>query len=181
MNTHLSATASAVGLAYKYIQPYLKHAPIGQRKVILTSKVQSIAFYRAPLVFNESESQKKRLEGILMMVNKWIYGNNTFKLNYKKICESIKVKPPDQKIIKINTQYITKILFEKEVEQILDMLILNKRLGSKVYIRHTLKPSSKASLVRHISLFNALPLDLKLLNPSRLKRKLTKLNVSFKD
>ena len=88
MNTHLSATASAVGLAYKYIQPYLKHAPIGQRKVILTSKVQSIALYGAPLVFNESESQKKRLEGIIMMVNKWIYGNNTFKLNYKSQSKS---------------------------------------------------------------------------------------------
>ena len=45
--------------------------------------------------------------------------------------------------------------------------------------KNPVKPSSKASLVRHVSLYNALPLDLKLLNPSRLKRKLLKLNVTL--
>ena len=181
MSTHLSAISSAVGLAYKFLQPYLKHAPLGQRKIILTSKVQSIALYGAPLVFNKSECQKKRLENILLRVNKWIYGYSTYKLNYEKMCNSMKVEPPDQKLIKLNTQYISKILFEKEVDQIIKMLKINNRLGSKVYLKHPLKPSTKASLVRHIHLYNALPLDLKLLNPPRLKRKLTKLNVSFKD
>ena len=90
----------------------------------------------------------------------------------------MKVEPPDQKLIKLNTQYISKSLFEKEVDQIIEMLKINNRLGSKVYLKHLLKPLIEASLVRHIYLSNALPLDLKLLNPPRLKRKLTKLNVS---
>ena len=104
---------------------------------VITSKVESIALYGAPLIFNENEAQKKRQENILMKVNKWIYGPGTFKLNYKKLCNSIKVDPPDQKILKINTQYIAKIFYEKEVEQILEMLKINNRVGSKVYFNKT--------------------------------------------
>ena len=102
-------------------------------------------------------------------------------MNYKKLCNNIKVEPPDQKVLKINTQYIAKIFFEKEVDQILEMLKINSRMGSKIYFKNPVKPTSKASLVRHVCLYNALPLDLKILNPPRLKRKLKKLNVSFKD
>ena len=78
----------------------------------LSGKVETQAqLYTSGLVFNENEAQKKHLENILMKVNKWIYGPGTFKLNYKKLCNSIKVDPPDQKILKINTQYIAKIFY----------------------------------------------------------------------
>ena len=60
MSSHLSAVASCVGLAYKQLQPYLQHATLPQRKIILKSKVESIALYASPLMFNETESVKKR-------------------------------------------------------------------------------------------------------------------------
>ena len=154
---------------------------MSQRKVILTSKLESIALYGAQLASNETESQRKRLEGILMRINKWIFGHSTFKMNYKKLCNDIKVEPPDQKVLKINKQYIAKIFYQKEVDQILEMLKINARLGSKVYFKNPVKATSKALLARHVCLYNALPLDLKILNPPRLKRKLKKLTVSFKD
>ena len=97
--------------------------PIMPSSMILMSlKVVSIALYGASLIFNENKAQKKHLENILMKVNKCIYGPGTIKLNYRKLCNSIKVNPPDQKILKINTQYIAKIFYEKEVKQILEML-----------------------------------------------------------
>ena len=104
----------------------------------LSGKVETKAqLQTSGLVFNENEAQKKRLENILMKVNKWIYGPGAFKLNYKKLCNSIKVDPPDQKILKINTQYIAKIFYEKEVKRILEMLKNNTRMGSKVYFIKT--------------------------------------------
>ena len=53
--------------------------------------------------------------------------------------------------------------------------------GSKVYFREPQCISSKLSLIRHKSLFNALPFKMKILNTMRLKRELKKLSVTFKD
>ena len=181
MNSHISALASTVGMNYKKIQPYIAHAPMSQRRTILKTKLEPIAMYAAPLLFNESELCKKRLENILMNVNKWIYGKTTYMKSYKEICQEIQVEPPKQVILKTNTRYICKLMFEKQVTQLMNFLKINKRTGSKVYLKEPHKASTKASLNRHIDLFNTLPLELKTLNPKRLKRKLAKLSVSFKD
>ena len=58
---------------------------------------------------------------------------------------------------------------------------MTNRLGSKIYFKEPQKESSKASLIRHVSLFNALPIDIKCLSPPKLKRRLKKLTVEFKD
>ena len=85
------------------------------------------------------------------------------------------------KTVKFNIIYISKIIYKKKVHQILNKLIINPRIGTKIHMRDPLKPNSRSSLSRHIKLYNALPLDLKSLNPNRLRRKLKKLQVSFKD
>ena len=72
-------------------------------------------------------------------------------------------------------------MYEKCVDQILDLLTINKRTGTKVYIADPQKTSSRSALIRLISLYNALPFEMKTLNPDRLKRKLTRSTVSFKD
>ena len=180
MNSHISALASTVGMNYKKIQPYIAHAPMSQRRTILKTKLEPIAMYAAPLLFNESELCKKRLENILMNVNKWIYGKTTYMKSYKEICQEIRAEPPEQVILKTNTRYICKLMFEKQVTQLMNFLKINKRTGSKVYLKEPHKASTKASLNRHIHLFNTLPLELKTLNPKRLKQKLEKLSVSFK-
>ena len=80
MESHLSSVASTIGLAYKKLKPYIAHAPPKQRKTIINSKLQSIALYCAPLIFNESSQCKKRLESVLMTINKRIYNKNTYKV-----------------------------------------------------------------------------------------------------
>ena len=181
MSSHVSSIASCVGRAYKNLQPFIKHASLAQRRVIIRAKVESIALYASPLVFNESESTQKRLKNILMKINKWILQENWYKKKNKDICEKIKVEEPEQKLLKNNVLYICKIMQEREVQQILNKMIINKRAGSKVYMRNPQKPMSKSSIIRHVSLFNALPLDLKNLSIQRLKRKLRKMQVQFKD
>ena len=80
-----------------------------------------------------------------------------------------------------NTLYITKIMYEREVTQIPNMLKIGERKGSKVYFRELQCVSSKSSLIGHIRLFNALSFEVKILNTMRLKRKLKKLSVTFTD
>ena len=91
METHNSAIALKTGLAYKKLKPYIIHAPPKQRKIMMTSKQQLIALYCSPLFFNESMHCKKRLESVIMNINKRIYNKNTFIVKYKDICQDIKV------------------------------------------------------------------------------------------
>ena len=51
MQSHASALASKIGLTYRKLKPYIQHAPPAQRKVILMSKLESIALYGAPPIF----------------------------------------------------------------------------------------------------------------------------------
>ena len=110
-----------------------------------------------------------------------MFARSTYRKKNKEICQEIKSELPDQMILKSNAKYITKVIYEKEVAQILSMLSLNNRLGTKIYIKHPHKPTSKSSLIRQIRLYNALTLDLKAMNPKQIKRKLKKMTASFKD
>ena len=68
---------------------------------------------------------------------------------------------------------------DKVCHQILNKLIINKRSGSKVYLKAPHKPSSKLSLIRHIDLFNALPFELKTAKIPSIKQRLKKEKVIF--
>ena len=181
MQSHASALASKIGLTYRKLKPYIQHAPPAQRKVILMSKLESIALYGAPLFFNETLYCRKRLEDLLMNIYKWIYMKNTYMVRYSKICQDIKVEEPDTKILNNNTKFICKLMHDKKVKQILDFLIVNVRTGSQVYMADPQKNSSKSAIIKLIRLYNALPLEIKLLSPQRLKRKLLKWKVTFKE
>ena len=141
LNAHVSALSSSVGMAYNKIKPYIVNASPKQRRIILKAKIESIALYAAPLAFNESESIKKRLENLIMRVYKWIYQKPTFIKKYEEICAEIGVDSPKQQILKTNTKYITKIMHDREVDQILNQLKINNRLGSTIYFRNPHKVS----------------------------------------
>ena len=51
-------------------------------------------------------------------------------VNHEAICSEINVGTPDQTILKAHVKHITKILYEKEVHQILEQLVMKERLGS---------------------------------------------------
>ena len=181
MSSHISKTASRVGLAYKNLCPYLKHSSLVQRKILIKSKIESIALYGSPLLFNESEHMQKRFMSILMRINKWILRENCFLKKNSEVCEKIKVDEPEQAYLKANVLHIIKIIKEREVDQMLDKLAMNNRLGSKIYIKEPHKPSSKSSIIRHIELYNALPFELKSMKISSIKRKFKKHDVVFND
>ena len=181
MSTHISKTASRVGLAYKNMLPYLNHSNINQRKILIKSKIESIALYGSPLIFNETEHIQKRFFAILMKINKWILRENTFRKANKEICAKLKIDEPEQTFLKSNVLHIAKIVKDREVGQIMEKLYINNRIGSKIYFKDPQKPSSRSSLIRHVDLYNALSLDTKAMKISSLKRKFKKHDVVFDD
>ena len=103
MQSHVSAMASKIGLTYRKLKPYIQHAPPPQRKIMMISKLKSIALYGAPLFSNETLDCKKRLENLFMSIYKWIYNKNTYMVRYSIICKEIHVEEPAQKILENNT------------------------------------------------------------------------------
>ena len=152
MSTHIGKTASRVGLAFKNLLPYLNHSTLSQRKILIKSKIESIALYGSPLIFNETEHIQKRFMAILMKINKWILRENTFRKSNKEICSKLKTDEPEQTFLKANVLHIIKIVKDREVGQIIEKLAINNRLGSKIYFKDTQKPSSRSSLIRHVDL-----------------------------
>ena len=49
-------------------------------------------------------------------------------VNHEAICSEINVGTPDQTILKAHVKHITKILYKKEVHQILEQLVMKERL-----------------------------------------------------
>ena len=68
---------------------------------------------------------------------------------------------------------------DKAVNQLMNKLVMSNRTGSMVYLREPLKPSTKSSFVRHIALYNALPVKIKTAKISTIKRRLKKEKAVF--
>ena len=168
-----------MGLAYKNLLPFIKYSSLHQRKILIKSKIESIALYGSPLLFNESDHIQKRFMAILMRINKWILRENCFKKKNSEVCAKIKVDEPEQAYLKANVLHILKIFKDNDVDQIRNQFSINKRLGTKIYLREPHKPSSRSSIIRHIELYNALPIETKTMKISSLKRKFKNHDVVF--
>ena len=179
MSNHISKTASRVGLAYKNLLPYIKYSSLHQQKILIKSKIESIALYGCPLIFNQNDHIQKRFLAILMRINKWILRENCFKKKNKEVCAKIKADEPDQVYLKANVLHILKLIRDNDVDQILEKFTINKRLGTKIYLKEPHKPSSRSSIIRHVDLYNALPIETKTLKISSLKRKFKNHDVVF--
>ena len=82
-----------------------------------------------------------------MPINKWIVKDNCFKNKHKEICDKTKVDDPEQIFLKNNVAHICKIMKEKEVDQIMNKLITNKRTGSKIYLKEPQNPLQSHQLL----------------------------------
>ena len=59
------------------------------RKVIVNSKLRGQINPYLPLLINQSQAVKKKVEVILMRINKIMYGKKYFKVNNDAICKEI--------------------------------------------------------------------------------------------
>ena len=128
-----------------------------------------------------SQTCTKRLESVIMTIYKWIYNKCTYRKKYSDICKEIKIEEPSQTLLKNNAKFICKIMYEEKVKHLTELMIVNPRVGTKIYLVDPQKQHSKSAIIRLVHLYNALPMEYKTLNPKRLKRRLSKLDESFKD
>ena len=134
MNSHVASIASRIGMNFQQLKPFLKHASMQQRKTILCSKLESIALYTSPLFLNESHTCTKRLESVIMTIYKWIYNKCTYRKKYSDICKEIKIEEPSQTLLKNNAKFICKIMYEEKVKHLTELMIVNPRVGTKIYL-----------------------------------------------
>ena len=85
-----------------------------------------------------------------MRIFKWIFQKNIYKVKFIDICQDNKLEPPNQTILKTNLKYIL-IMHEKEVKQLLDMLIKERvRTPRKLAIK--LQLTATLSYIMHYHL-----------------------------
>ena len=97
------------------------------------------------------------------------------------LCNYLKIDTPRQDIIKSNFTLIHKFLKTKQPSQIISKLIIPKRSSGKIYVKGKNKSlrSQKSVLEAGISLYNALPQNLKILPQKLLKKQLKKVDINY--
>ena len=109
-----------------------------------------------------------------MTLNRIIHGGVTFKVSKVNICKKVKCELPSKHILKTSARFIHKHLYMKKCPAILDKLVIPKREVSIIYMRKPQMGVYPASLDKLIQLYNSLPLTIKSMKPTKLKRYLIK-------
>ena len=95
--------------------------------------------------------------------------------DFRKICH------PEAKILKslVNCPQTDKLSTDTQTG--LDLELTPLPVGQlKIYMRHPNEELHKSSLDKQVELYNLLPLNIKALPPSKIKRKLKKMTINFK-
>ena len=94
---------------------------------------------------------------------------------FRKICH------PEAKILNslVNCPQKDKLCIDTQMGLDLELIPLPVD-QLKIYMRHPNKELHKSSLDKQVELYNALPLNIKALPPSKITRKLKKMTVIFK-
>ena len=114
-----------------------------------------------------------------MRVNRWIYGENTFKQEKEKICRKINSHLPENEKINANSRFIHKIMSDKKVGSLLNLTTTTNRSTSKTHHRYPKKKLHRTSFEYHIQLYNQIQPELKKLRPVTFKKKLRKTCIEF--
>ena len=88
-----------------------------------------------PLILGQNIRTQKRFENLIMKVNKWIYGGQTFKKENIAICKQIGSLIPEQDILVNSARFFHKLVTQKESVSLHDNIIIPKRLISIIYHR----------------------------------------------
>ena len=108
---------------------------------------------------------KNRVEVLLMQVNRWIHGGQTFKEVSTKICKQINRPIPEQEILKANAKFSHKLIGNPEIGSLQNFIARPRRSTSRIYHSNPKKKLYRTPLDHHIQIYNQLPDTLKYLNP----------------
>ena len=148
---------------------------IKNRKIILDSKLKGQLRLTLPLTLNQNQTVKKRAETMIMKINKWVHGGNTFMMNKFKICKKIDSPLPEKEILDSSVLFIHKQIGHNKTQALHNYIAMPNRTVSKIYHKKPKKKLYRTPLDCHLHLYNQMPPDLKFLNPKQLRRKLKKM------
>ena len=156
--------------------PYLNKR---NRKIILNAKLRGQVSLILPLIINQNAHTQRRMEVLLMRINKWIYGGPTYKRSNKAICKEIGIPEPEQEILKANSKFIHKLINKKSRMTTHAHIVIPKRKTSILYHRKPKKKLYRTALEHHIEIYNQLDDDLKPMNPRQFGRKVKTRKVEY--
>ena len=144
------------------------------RKIVIEAKIKGQLNLTLPLILGQNLRTQKRYETLIMKVNKWIYGGQTFKKENIEICKRIGNLPPEQDILVNSAKFIHKLLTQKESISLHENLIIPKRAKSIIYHRNPKKKLYRTALENLVNLYNQIPNDYKPLKTKTFTKKLKK-------
>ena len=142
------------------------------RKIVIDTKIRGQLNLTLPLILGQNLHTQKRFETIIMKVNKWIYGGQTFKKENIKICKEIERLIPEQDILVNSARFFHKLITQKESMSLHENLVIPKRAKSIIYHRNPKKKLYRTSLENLITLYNQIPHDTKILKVKTFTKKL---------
>ena len=175
----MASCMAKMNMTYNSLRTVLPRMSIKNRKIILESKLGGQLRLTLPLTLNQNQRVKKRAETIVMKINKWIHGGNTFMVNKKKICKKIEKPLPEKEILDSSVLFIHKQISSAKTQAIQNFISMPNRTVSRVYHRFPKKKIYRTPLECHLHLYNQMKPHLKFLNHKQLKQKLKKEDVEY--
>ena len=84
---HISGLVSKINFSYNKIKGVLPYMNMKNRKIVIDAKIRGQLNLTLPLILGQNLHTQKRFETIIMKVNKWIFGGQTFKKENIKIAK----------------------------------------------------------------------------------------------
>ena len=160
--------------------PPFKYMSKKDKQIVIQSKVKSLIKYGLPLMMSSTQAIRNKVTLLLMRANKFMYDGYKFKVKNSLICRQLNIDLPEEEMWKTALKFIHRLIFNKSPPQIMKLIKINKRASAKIYITRDYNPKSSTALDMNIQLFNAMPYKYKKSSPSKLKRKLKKIELRFK-
>ena len=150
------------------------------RKIVIDAKIRGQLNLTLPLILGQNSRTQKRFETLIMKVNKWIYGGQTFKKENTEICKKIGNLQPEQDMLISSAKFIHKLLTQKESMSLHEHIIIPKRAKSIIYHRNPKKKLYRTALENLIHLYNQIPHDNKPLKMKTFTKKLKKEGIDYR-
>ena len=179
LETHMSVCMAKMNRTFNNLRNVLPRMTVKNRRIILNAKIGGQLRLTLPLTLNQNQRVKKRAITMLMKVNKWIHGGNTFMQNKKKICDKIGSPMPEKELIDSSVLFIHKLISQTKAKALHKFIYLPNRTVSRIYHRCPKKKLYRTPLESHLHLYNQIPAHLKFLNHKQLKRKLKKETIDY--
>ena len=180
MDTHLMKTMKKVNYRIHIFNNLSKFMNEKTRSKYIHSKITSLLSYGISFYLGQNQKLLTRIQTEIMKLARLVKQSACFKIRRSIICHSINWEEPTQWMMKSAIMFIHKTLFHKEPKQVLHEYRLPRTRSTALLSTSTAPKTAifeNTLIFKALTLFNALPDELKTLTPHQLKLKFKKFDV----